>query len=122
MIGAMRGSTFTLLFPVGLVSAFSGLRLLLFPISLFLALNGPAAFATTDDCVEDDPLNGRFICRNALPDPIGINPCDEAASFVARSAAWCAAGGGTSFNNVTGACPGFTRTSRGIRTSRASPP
>ncbi len=59
-----------------------------------MALNGPAAFATTNDCVEDDPVNGRFICFSPVPEPWSVWPCENAATFVANEAAWCEAGGG----------------------------
>jgi YD repeat-containing protein len=85
-----------------------GSRLLLLPISLFLALHGPAAFATADDCVEDDPA-GRVICKGQLPEPININPCDEAASSSPRAAAWCTAAGGVFHGvNASPSCTGNT--------------
>ncbi|HZF18187.1 MAG TPA: DUF6531 domain-containing protein, partial [Burkholderiales bacterium] len=95
MIAAITGRTFaSLLCLVGLMAA----------------LSAQSAFATANDCVEDDPVNGRFICLNPIPDPLSVSPCDEFPATVPRFRAWCIASGGTSFNNVTGSCPGGTPT------------
>jgi len=88
-----------------------GLRLrvlLLSTFCLLLGFTGRSAFAVANDCVEDDPDNGRFFCKNMIPDPMAIGPCDEVSANNASASAWCRAGGGTSFNAVTGDCPGFT--------------
>jgi len=69
----------------------------------------PAAFAATSDCVEDDPVNGRFICFNQKPGPWGVGPCPNTADFVSISRAMCEAGGGTFHGQYADPqCTGFT--------------
>ena len=66
-------------------------------VVLFLAglFAAPAAFATTNDCVEDDPVNGRFICFEAEPSKWGVNACENTPDLIQNHRAWCESGGGT---------------------------
>ena len=81
----------------------SRLRLLLVTSFLLLASGAPAAFATVNDCVEDDPDNGRFICLALQPNPWGVSGCPNTADFLSEQRAGCEASGGT-FHNPD--CPG----------------
>ncbi len=70
---------------------------------LFLAFTGLSAFAAASDCVEDDPVNGRFICLAEQPNPWWISGCPNTADFLSEQRAGCEATGGT-FQNPD--CPG----------------
>ncbi len=70
---------------------------------LFLAFTGLSAFAAANDCVEDDPDNGRFICLALQPNPWGVSGCPNTADFLSIQRAGCEASGGT-FHNPD--CPG----------------
>jgi len=79
--------------------------LLLSSCFLVFAFAEPTAFAAVTDCVEDDPVNGRFICFAEPPRQWGIGPCENTPDLVQNQRAWCESGGGTF---VGGNCPGFT--------------
>src|SRR6266516_3593826 len=70
---------------------------------LFLAFTGLSAFAAANDCVEEDPDNGRFICLALQPNPWGVSGCPNTADFLSIQRAGCEASGGT-FHNPD--CPG----------------
>jgi YD repeat-containing protein len=80
------------------------LRLLLACICFAPAFAPTAAFAAASDCVEDDPVAGRFICFNREPLGMRVTRCENAPSSVQNQKAWCEAGSGV-FNNPD--CPGF---------------
>ncbi|HMH16798.1 MAG TPA: DUF6531 domain-containing protein [Burkholderiales bacterium] len=84
------------------------LRLLLVTTFLLLAFAGRSAFATTSDCVEDDPVNGRFICFAEEPLPWGVGPCENTPDLVQDQRAWCESGGGVFHNpDCDGSVPTF---------------
>src|SRR6266850_3385623 len=70
---------------------------------LLLAFTGRSAFALASDCVEDDPVNGRFICFAEEPLDMRTGPCENTPDLVQNQRAWCEASGGV-FNNPD--CPG----------------
>src|SRR5437899_5033409 len=76
---------------------------LLFLAGLILAFTGRAAFATANDCVEDDPDNGRFICFAEQPLRWAVGACPNTADFLSEQRAACQALGGV-FQNPD--CPG----------------
>lgn len=75
-----------------------------FLIGLSAAFAAPGALAAVSDCVEDDPVNGRFTCFAQVPTPMRVGRCENTADFLANVRAWCKAGGGTW---VRDDCPGY---------------